>query len=333
MAQVTGSTAAMDRSALPRPIKKARGRVDRRLRRQSLLKGLGTAGLIAAIGAAAGMAADLAFDLPLAARWGIWGAWVLALALPLLAGLARALGRRTNDLALAGVLEQSDATLGDRLTGAVDLLEGPSHGSPELIAALADDAAARVSAVDPTLAAPSGKAWRRLALGALAVAIVAAPGVWKDDPFGTLARRFLAPWKESDRVGLFTVTVEPGDIVVAKGDDVKISPRRAPIHAARLGRRSRRDVAGIDGRRHRQSSSHRDERGRRRDDRVVHHGLAEGHGVADVPGREPIGRESEAHDHGRRPAESGDCRGASRAAGLYQVPGRRRAQRRADRGD
>ena len=81
----------------------------------------------------------------------------VALALPLLVGLAKALGRRAHDLALAGVLEQADATLGDRLTGAVDLLEGPSHGSPALIDALADDAGARVAAVDPARAAPAGK--------------------------------------------------------------------------------------------------------------------------------------------------------------------------------
>ncbi len=223
MAHVT----ATERIELPRPIKKALRRVDRRLRRQALLKGLGTAALIAAVGAAAGMLADLAFGLPQAARWGIGGAWVFALALPLLIGLAKAFGRGAHDLALAGVLEQADGTLGDRLTGAVDLLKGRTHGSPALIEALAHDAAARVSAVDP--------AHRTVGKGVEAAG-AGSPRRGGRRRAGGLERRPVRharaavprASRDSDRVGLFVVTVVPGDVVVAKGDDVKISAHVMP---------------------------------------------------------------------------------------------------------
>jgi len=226
MAQVTVSKPA--RAPLPRPIRRALGRLDRRLRALAVVRGLGTAALVAALGAAAGMAVDLGWRLSPAARWGVWGAWVGAAAAPLLAALGRGLTRRARSLELAAVLERSDPTLGGRLTGAVDLLGGPAHGSPALIAALADEAAGRVGAVDAGRAAPAGRAWRRFAAGAAALAVVAAPAVVRDDLYGRLARRFLMPWVEAERVGLEVVSVAPGDAVVALGDGLAVSARVAP---------------------------------------------------------------------------------------------------------
>lgn len=217
-----------DRPAFPRPIRKALTQVDRRLKGLAALNGLGTSGLVAALGAVAGMAADFAWGLPQAARWATWGAWVVAAAVPTAAALGRLLSRRSNDLALAAVLEKADPTLGERLTGAVDLLEGRAHGSPRLIAALADDAAARVAAVDPAVAASSEKARRRFALGFAAVCLVAAPAVPSGEAYGRLARRFLAPWAESERVGLFDVSAAPGDAVVALGADFRVTARVVP---------------------------------------------------------------------------------------------------------
>ena len=227
MAQVTTA----DRSVLPREIRRALGRVDRRLRGLAAIKGVGTAVLVAAVGAAAGMAVDFEWGLSPAVRWGVWGAWVAAVAVPLLAMLARLSARRPDDLALAGILEQADPSLGERLTGAVDLLERPAHGSPGLIRALAEEAAGRVGAVNPAVAAPSRGAWRRLMLGVAAGAVVVAPSVWRDDPFGMLVRRFAAPWIDSDRIGRFAVAVQPGDVVLAKGDDLKVSATVEPRFA------------------------------------------------------------------------------------------------------
>ena len=227
MAHVTAE-ARPSRAKLPRPIRRALRRVDLRLRALAAMRGLGTAGLVAALGALTGMGADFIWGLPPLARWGIWLAWVLAFAAPLALVLRRVLMSRTEPMELAAVIERGDPSLGERLTGAVDLLGAHAHGSPALIAALAEDASARARGIDPVCAASSKRAWRRLALGFSAVALVAAPALVKPEPFGTLARRFLNPWADLDRVGLYAVTVDPGDVVVAIGDDLTIAAQVAP---------------------------------------------------------------------------------------------------------
>ena len=70
MATVTNETRTP--LALPRAIRRGLGRVDHRLRTLGALRGLGTLALILAIGAAVGMALDVAFVLPMSARWTIW---------------------------------------------------------------------------------------------------------------------------------------------------------------------------------------------------------------------------------------------------------------------
>src|SRR5205823_5547799 len=87
-------------AALPGPIRKALGRLDRRLRGLAALRGVGTAAVVAALGAAAGMTADFVWGLRAEARWGVWVAWVVAVAWPLGAALGRMVGRRARALEL-----------------------------------------------------------------------------------------------------------------------------------------------------------------------------------------------------------------------------------------
>ena len=82
---------------------------------------------------------------------------------------------------------------------------------------------------------PAGRAVRRLALGCIVAGLVALPPLLRPDPFGTLARRFLAPWLDLDRVGMVLLTVAPGDAVVALGSDLDVTARVEP----RLERRRR----------------------------------------------------------------------------------------------
>jgi hypothetical protein len=172
------------------------------------------------------MAADFAWALPQVARWANWGAWLAAVGLTLFAFVLRPLARRAGALGLAGVAERSYPQLGERLTGTVGLLGGGlPHGSPALIAALAGEAAARAGTVDPRRAVPLQGAARRFGAGLLALGLVTAPALVKPDPFGTLARRFLTPWADIDRVGRFVIDVAPGDTVVAIGSDLEISAR------------------------------------------------------------------------------------------------------------
>jgi hypothetical protein len=194
------------------------------------------------------MAADLGWALPGGARWTIWAVWLMAWGVVLARGILR---RRPTDLELAAALERSYPELGERLTGAVGLLgDARAHGSPALIAALADDAALRVGVIDalPPRALPARGPWRRLALGVAAAALVAAPGVLRPDPFGRLARRFLMPWAVVDRVALVAVTVAPGDAVAAAGDDLAVTARVVPRFRSGFGfgRSPARSVAWLE---------------------------------------------------------------------------------------
>src|SRR5438309_4223013 len=125
---------------LPRSIRRGLGRVDLKLRAVGALRGLGTAALIAALGAVAGMAADFAWPLPAWVRWALWIGWVAAVGVALAASVVRPLVRRVVWVDLAAVAERGHPGLGERLTGAAALLggRGRPHGSPALIAALAD---------------------------------------------------------------------------------------------------------------------------------------------------------------------------------------------------
>ncbi len=215
---------------LPAPIRRTLRGVDRRLRVSATARGMGESLLAAAFGAAVGMAADFAFVLPLAVRWGIWGWWVGSVGIILAAFVGLPLLRRSRWIDLAAVAERADPGLGERLTGSIALLDrqGRPNGSPALVAALAADAAAHVGAFRPGKGLVGKPATARLAAGLAALALVAAPGLARPDPFGTLALRFLAPWLDLGRVGRFAIAVEPGDQVAAIGSDFRVGATVAP---------------------------------------------------------------------------------------------------------
>ena len=128
---------------LPKSIRRGLTRLRRRIRALGALRGLGTVALVLALGAVLGMAADLAVVLPGWARWSLWGACLGAAGLAVLATVVWPLVRRVGWTDLAAVAERGHPTLDERLTSSVALLGARPHGSPELIAALADEAAAR----------------------------------------------------------------------------------------------------------------------------------------------------------------------------------------------
>ncbi len=151
--------ASSSRSVLPGPIRLTLGRLDRRLRAASCSRGLGMTALLIASGAVLGMAIDFAWVVPQGLRWAMWAAWLTLGTIVFVATVCRPLVRRIAALDLAAVAEQAHPELGERLTGTVALHGGatPVHGSPELIAALAAQAAAQAHAIDPVRAV----SWRR----------------------------------------------------------------------------------------------------------------------------------------------------------------------------
>ena len=321
---------------LPRPIRRVLGRLDRRFRLVGACRGLGTAALVVAAGAAVGMAADFAWDLPRAARWAIWGTW-LATVVGLIVAAFRPLVRRSGALALAALAERSHPQLGERLTAAVALFDErdarrPPHGSPALIAALADEAAARVGAIDPGRAIPMGAAGRRLALGVGALMLIAAPGVIRPDPFGTLARRFLAPWADVERVGRFVVSVTPGDHTAARGADLTVSARiRSRFGAGPVPRTAWLEWTEEKGGTRRRMAMSAAPSGQGPFAGLRDH-VAGALGLVDVPGRRRVGRQPGVSRHCGRAAGGRRADRADRPPALQRAPRRERPRPRPDRG-
>ena len=204
---------------VPRPIRRGLARVGRRLRAATLVRGTGLVGLSTAAGVALAAGADLSTILTAPARWTIWAAWVAAGLVALTWAVLRPLARRAGWADLAAVAERAEPALGERLTGAVGLLGRP-HGSPALIAALADDAGRRAAALRPRVALGRPLLW--LAAGAAAWALLLLPAALRPDPWARTLRRALAPWSSAERVGRFLVDVRPGDAVVGAGSDLPI---------------------------------------------------------------------------------------------------------------
>ncbi len=248
------TTVPIDARSLPRPIRAGLGRIDRRIRVLAFVRGIGVTALVLAFVAALGMAVDFAFAMPLAARWGIWGAWVglgsLTLLIAALVPLFR--GRSFDDL--AAVAESGHPELGERLTSAVDLLgrRGASHGSPAMIAELAEQASAKARAANLGDSVEAGGAIGRFLAGALLAALVIAPAFVRPDPFEAIGRRFLMPWADVARVGRFVVEVSPGDSVVAIGSDVAFSATLRPrFGSVAPTERAALEWVGADGLTHR----------------------------------------------------------------------------------
>jgi hypothetical protein len=191
--------------------------------------------LVGAIGAVLAIGADFAVPLPQAVRWAIWGGWLATVTLAVVFAVLRPLLRRAAVLDLAAVAQRAHPELGERLTGAVALLNPitnrPAHGAPALIGALADEASAEVVTVDVARAVPWRRPARWCALGLAALGLSAAPAVLWPATYGILARRFLTPWVDLERIGQFVITVAPGDRIVAIGADLTVGAQVRPRFA------------------------------------------------------------------------------------------------------
>jgi hypothetical protein len=202
---------------LPASVHRGLRWLDLKLRVIGTLRGLGTTALILALGSVAGMGADFLWELSGALRWGIWGAWVAVGLVAIGAMVLRPLARRWDPVDLAALVEHAHPELGERLTSAVALIEGRPHGSPALIAVLAEEAATRARRMSFGRAISAKGAIRRFAIGVMITGLIIAPAVVWPDPFGILGRRFLAPWANLDRVSRYLIRVSPGDHVAQLG--------------------------------------------------------------------------------------------------------------------
>jgi hypothetical protein len=202
---------------LPPSLRRRLGSAARRLRLLRAARGLGLLALLLGIAAAAALAADFRLDLPPATRQAIFSGWVGLGVVLFLVAVVVPFFRRPSATALAAAVEQVHPELGERLTSAVELAQGPVHGSPALAALVVEDAAARAEHLDfhPAVSGRRARLW--LGAGVVVLLALLAPVALWPEQARARADRFLHPWQSPTVVTPFAIDVHPGDAYAARG--------------------------------------------------------------------------------------------------------------------
>ena len=143
-------------------------RLERRRRGVVLARGLGFSLLLTAIIGVLGIGLEMAFVLPRSVRWLVWLGGLGGIVAALVVAALRAFAQPIDTLSLTASAERAHASDNaegiESLAAAVALTRSPRpHGSPALIAALAEQAAAVVDEIKPDRVIPG----RRAVLGVL----------------------------------------------------------------------------------------------------------------------------------------------------------------------
>ncbi len=125
---------------------------------------------------------------------------------------------------LAGLIEKRHPHLEERLTSAVELLEErePAHGAETLVAIVCQDAAEECRCLDFRTCCSLNAARRRTWAAAILLAAALAPAFFAP-AYAAFGERFFRSWF-APLVG-YTLTVTPGDAVVAKGRPAILTAR------------------------------------------------------------------------------------------------------------
>ncbi len=199
------------------------GAVRARIRRVQTLRGIAVVGTIALAGLILIMAADYFLaPLPVAARWALFIAWLLSMAVAAKFGFAP-LCRKIGLIQIARWLEGRHPEIEERLSTVLELSHEGSNVSPGFLEALATAAEKDIGTVDPfseVRSAQTRRRWGRPALALLA-ALILCLVIWPSEA-GRLLVRAVAPFSDLGNVGAASFTVTPGNLEVLEGDRIEI---------------------------------------------------------------------------------------------------------------
>jgi hypothetical protein len=193
------------------------------IRRAQWMRG----GLLLATIALGGMLAIMAADhflapLPVAARWVMFGGWVVAIGAAACAGL-RPLLRKIGLVQVARWIEGRHPEIEERMSTVMELSGGEAGVSAELLAELARAAGDDVDKIDARAemkAVGAGKRWAKPA-AALALLTVLLFVVWPKET-ARLAVRAVAPFSTLGNAAAVKFDIKPGDVELLEGDAIEI---------------------------------------------------------------------------------------------------------------
>ncbi|MES2922312.1 MAG: hypothetical protein V4819_12240 [Verrucomicrobiota bacterium] len=194
-----------------------------RIRRVQVMRAATVVVTVALAGLFAMMAADWFFaPLPMALRWCMSGAWLLAVGMAARVGFGPVL-KPIGLLQVARWLETRHPEMEERLSTVLELAHAGGGVSADLLASLAVAAEADVSKVDAVVevkAARTTLRWGRPAAALTAILLIAL-AVWPGATTRLLVRA-VAPFSAVGNAAAGHFTMKPGNLEVLDGDAVRI---------------------------------------------------------------------------------------------------------------
>jgi hypothetical protein len=210
-------------SNLPPEIKSGLVSLRRRIRRIQLFRGL----LRTASVVLGGLLLIVALDfflapLPAWARAGLFFAWLAAVTIASILFIFRPLLTRISLVRLARWLEDRHPEVQERISTALELSDHPEGISPELLDDLSQEAATDIRAFDPREEVQTKRVRKSLWPAAVAlVALLVLVAVWPRE-MGRLLTRAVSPFSGLGNAGAFRFEIEPGNVELLEGDELKI---------------------------------------------------------------------------------------------------------------
>ena len=194
-----------------------------RIRRVQFMRGAMVVATVALAGLFAMMAVDWLFaPLPLALRWGMLGAWLIAVLAAARFGFGPIL-KPIGLLQVARWLEVRHPEMEERLSTVLELAHAGGGVSADLLASLAVAAeadASKLDAVTEVKAARTTRRWGRPAMALTAILLIAL-AVWPGATSRLLVRA-VAPFSQLGNAAAGRFVVKPGNLEVLEGDAVRI---------------------------------------------------------------------------------------------------------------
>ncbi len=209
---------------LPREITRPLQALLRRVRRMQILRGIAAMATVVLGGLLISMAAHLFFaPLPVEVSWTLLGLIGAGLLLSAFKWFVKPLRGRITLVQIARWLETRHPEIQERVSTALELSEHSEGGVSEgLLRQLVEDAEGDVKGVNPTKEVRARRAKRWLwPATALAAVFVAAFIIYPGEAQRLLVRA-VAPFSDLGNAGAVRFTIEPENLNVLEGDEVRI---------------------------------------------------------------------------------------------------------------
>jgi hypothetical protein len=214
-------------AVLPSALHQKLAAAAQRVRRLRAIRGFSLLMATLILSGAAALALDAWLGLPGVVRLVLLCGWVSAGAGIAIGYLLIPLVRRIDSTALAALVEEKYADLGERLTSSVELTSTarPANGSPALIGLLLEETEARTSPLDFPQAVPQRSAVRSAAVAGFALLLLAGASVIMPQRLTNLCQRFFFPLEAPSASVGYHLLVEPGTATAARGRPLTLTAR------------------------------------------------------------------------------------------------------------